>query len=851
MVRKVPASDEVRPSAVPDVPGLKRRVRLTLAGLLMEQAVRALWPAWCGLLAAYVFWKAGPLAESDLASVAWMIPAVLALWLAVRGIARIRFPTKAGAIRRIDRQFPFGPLSALEDRQATGVSDSVSRSLWSAHISRMALQAASAKAVGPDLRLSRSDRWALRYIAATSAIIALLLIPSPTVTDLSEDVAMRLLGRTADPGPAAFDAWVEPPAYTRELGLYLNSADGERRLSVPVGSSLSVRFHGDSESILLKTDFPEENSPETALRTWTIDGDGHLEASVHDEAILRREFTAIPDLPPKIAMPRDLEVGPFGRTELRLELQDDYGVSDSGVTVELDLSALDRRHGLAPEPEAVMSGRYRVPLPFGFRKDDIKTAFIADFGDHPWAGLPVEFEISASDAAGQAATIRLSLEEMPGRILLNPVAKALAEQRRDLLWSEENLARVAAVLRAISADPDETYWRPSSYLAVRTAIRILESALNDGTDIDRLRERVADLLWQTVLELEEGNVASARERLAEASRGLAEALERAAQAGDLERLREDYRQALQRFMAELAQRSMDLENESSSAEFDSSRQGALLEFDSSVLEELLSDFDRLLSEGRSEEAMRVLEQLQRLTENLAAARPRPGGGEAERNFRRSLESFSGAMQRQQGLMDEAFRSLQEQRGQEAAGASEENLGSSGGIGRGQDHSGSGSAGNGSKTSIEGRQETLRQDLRRLMNEFSGRGFMGESSTDAFEKAARSMTGARDRLRSGQLEKAIERQLEAIESLAEGIRGLGKSRTEQASEGNGGPPGTGATDPLGRVRVGESAGPGLFSVPEEMLKRRSQEVRDEIRRRAGEQDRPDYEIDYLKRLLELY
>ena len=63
---------------------------------------------------------------------------------------------------------------------------------------------------------------------------------------------------------------------------------------------------------------------------------------------------------------------------------------------------------------------------------------------------------------------------------------------------------------------------------------------------------------------------------------------------------------------------------------------------------------------------------------------------------------------------------------------------------------------------------------------------------------------------------------------------------------------GSRDPLGR----ENGENGRIGTDEQLLQgedvyRRARELLDEIRRRSGEQSRPDAELDYLKRLLERF
>ena len=63
---------------------------------------------------------------------------------------------------------------------------------------------------------------------------------------------------------------------------------------------------------------------------------------------------------------------------------------------------------------------------------------------------------------------------------------------------------------------------------------------------------------------------------------------------------------------------------------------------------------------------------------------------------------------------------------------------------------------------------------------------------------------------------------------------------------------GQRDPLGR----DLGGAGRAGTPDNMLQgedvyRRAREILDELRRRSGEQARPQSELDYLKRLLEQF
>ena len=121
-----------------------------------------------------------------------------------------------------------------------------------------------------------------------------------------------------------------------------------------------------------------------------------------------------------------------------------------------------------------------------------------------------------------------------------------------------------------------------------------------------------------------------------------------------------------------------------------------------------------------------------------------------------------------------------------------------------------------------------------------------------------MEGAEEALREEDFAGALDNQAEAMEALREGMRELGEQLAQQQQQngqqgdaiGNADP--NGRRDPLGR-EVGEN---GRVGTEDQLLQgedvyRRARELLDEIRRRSGDQARPEQELDYLKRLLERF
>ena len=123
-----------------------------------------------------------------------------------------------------------------------------------------------------------------------------------------------------------------------------------------------------------------------------------------------------------------------------------------------------------------------------------------------------------------------------------------------------------------------------------------------------------------------------------------------------------------------------------------------------------------------------------------------------------------------------------------------------------------------------------------------------------------MEEAEDALREGDLPGALDRQAEAMEAMRDGMRQFGDAMAqEQMQQGDaergqefGQADPNGQRDPLGR-EPGNSAriGSDRNMLQGEDVYRRAQDILDEIRRRSGEQARPESERDYLRRLLDQF
>ncbi|KAG1713807.1 Cell division ATP-binding protein FtsE [Nymphon striatum] len=871
-------------------------VLLTRLGLIAERVTHAFWPFWTIL-----FFAAAPLilGWQDFLplEVVWgyAVVAVLALlWTFYRGVRRINWPSEAEAIARVDARLPGRPIAALNDVQAIGAGDAGSQAVWDAHLIRMQERTREARAVEPDLRVSSNDPYGFRYIAVLFMVVALLFGSIWRVGSVAEAGTGAEVLAT---GPV-WEGWIEPPAYTGKPTLYLADITANR-VQVPQGSFITLRLYGEvgdlsvnetvsgrTEDLGAATD-QQQGFEVTQAGTLSIEGQGGASWQI----------LLLEDEAPFVELTGPIEADAQGEMSQPFAAMDDYGVIVGFATIDLDLTDADRRFGLMVDPDPRDVVVIDLPMPFSGDRTDFEELLIDNFSEHPWANLPVTLTLQVEDGLGQIGTSDVENITLPGRRFFQPVARAVIEQRRDILWSKSNAPRVAQVLRAVSNRPDELFPDETTYLRLRTIIRRLEAMETTGLT-DEAQLELSDALWELALQLEEGSLADARARLERAQERLEEAMRNGASDEEIAELMQELREAMNDYMQQLANEMEPSDNDGTDQP-DQQQQGETITQDE--LQALMDRIQELMEEGRMAEAMELMEQLNELMENLQMTEGGEGGEGGPRTpGQQSMEDLAETLRDQQDLTDEAFRDLQEQfnqgqqegqqqgqqpgqqqgqgqqpgqQGQDGQnGEGGQQPGQQQGQGQGQgdntqggltDESGQGGEGGGGPQSLAERQNALREGLNQLRNGLPGlSGDAAESAEQSLERAEGAMDGAEDALREGDLAEAIDQQAEAMDALRDGLRNLGQALAEnqmdELEEGQGtqtgnaeGRPEPERRDPLGR----EIGNTGQFGTEESMLQdeinRRAEELLQELRERSADQERPQIELDYLRRLLDRF
>lgn len=835
---------------------------LTRLGLFSERLIRAFWPLWSIAFVAAAALMMG-LQDSLSIEIVWglsVLTLVSLLAFAWRGLRQIRLPSREEALVRLDDTLPGRPVQTLLDAPAMGGADPATQAIWQAHQARMAEKVSQARPPRPDWAVSHLDPFGLRFTAVLLFSIALLF---GSVGRMASLTAMAPGSGAPSLAQASWEGWITPPAYTGLPTLYLNDLPAGA-IRIPENSQVSLRLYGEvgaltvGETVSARTQVPSAAEPEQA---FLLKQDGSLD--IFGENGRSWQISLIPDHAPRVTSVGPADISERGEMSLPFAAVDDYEVVEGTAQIALQLDQVRRDHGLAVAPEDLGVIDLPLPLPIAGTRQDFSETLIDDFSAHPWAHMPVQASLQVRDAAGQISDVYQLTFNLPARRFFDPLANALVEMRRDLLWSRENGPRIAKILRAISHRPDEGIFRKDShYLRLRTILRHLERVLPAGIPDDD-RDAIAAELWAFALELEEGNLDDARERMERAQERLAEAMKNGASPDEIARLMQELREATQDYMRQLAQQ----QNRNGAPDQGQQQAQNSMQMTQNDLQRMMDRIQELMEQGRMAEAQRALEEFQRLMENMQVAQ---GGQGQSSPGQQALDELGETLREQQGLSDQAFRDLQEQFNPNAqAGQNSENEGFSGGEGRGQAHDGTGGAGSGEgengtpqdgqglEGSLADRQQALRQELERQQNNLPGQGTAeGDAARDALGRAGDAMDGAEEALRNQDLAEAIDRQSEAMEALREGMRSLGEAMAQnQQNSGQDGQAQNnqgGARDPLGRS-PGQQGMPGTEQglLQGEDVYRRARDLLDEIRRRAGESDRPDLERDYLKRLLDRF
>ncbi len=663
------AGDAAEALAIP-----RTKLVLVWLTLLWERVWPAVWPAVgvVGLFLAAALFDILPLLPG------WLHLIVLlgfaagfsaAVYVAVQ---RIQIPDAEAARRRLENASGVAhrPLTGLLDHQVAGTADAFSRRLWQAHRERLREAVKRWRVGWPAPGLAKHDRYGMR--AAVGLLLLLAMVGARG--DWAERLGHAFLPQLSAGGTeqlATLDLFITPPEYTGAPPLYLRpaapesddptvaTAADEAPIDVPVNSAVLARVSGGGVQPVLAlasgttpfSDIDGANYEVTATVTAgdriTVEQDGAVLGSW--------PITVIPDQPPSIRALADPTQSERAAIRLEYEATDDYGVETASASIRLTDEALAAAPGLT-QPAIILD--LAVP---GRRPREARAASYHDLTPHPWAGQMVALTLSATDGAGQTGRSEVIEFLLPEREFVHPIARAIIEQRRNLMLDPKSHPVVSEILYTLSIRPDRYYDDSVVFLALRTAVRRLALART----VEDVVEPIQELLWDTALRIEDGGLSIAERDLREAQQALMDALSNDATDDEIRELMDELRQALDQYLKALEENMMERLARGELPEMMADPDSQTVDRDQ--LSEMLEQMQNLAESGAKDAAMDMLAQLQEMLENLQAgmmqqqqqqnAQPNPA--------MELMEDLQNLTRAQQELMDRTFQQSQEsQQGQQ-------------------------------------------------------------------------------------------------------------------------------------------------------------------------------------------
>ena len=645
--------------------------RLAALAVLARRAlmVERVWPPLVFALAVLILFLAASWAgvwqfSPRTFRIAGVVLFALAAGVALSPLMRLRRPAARDVLARLDRDAKAShrPASSLADSLANDHGDPGTQALWAAHRARLERAIEAIRVAPPSPRMVDRDPYALRFGVAMLAFAAAVAAGPEMYGRLASAFDWRSDEAQAAVAASRIDAWIDPPPYAGRPPVVIDfkSADPQT-LTVPEDSVLVVR--GDPSVVGTRIDggiAPSEQKSATPAnaapdqkggpsanapteKRWTIHGPGKATILRGGQPAAVAVLAVTPAGNPTIVSTEEPRANLSGSLTLAYRTQDRFGLA----TARAEFARPHEGPGpaprtLAPPPQAAL----QLPPTANGVGDGHTTV---DLSEHPWAGAKVTMRLSAvsiSGKTGESPPIEMTL---PQRIFHNPLARALVEQRRNLILDPDHAPKqVETALTGLAIAPELFDTPANVYLGLKQAKTSLEHARSDADLLD-----VAALLWAMAQQLEDGDATQAQRDLRAAEQALREALQRGASDQEIRKLMEQLREAAKRFMSEMARNSQP----------DTNAEDQNLQ--AQDLNKLLDQMEDTARNGSREDAQAMLDQMQEMFENMRSARE---GQEspADREMRKQIGELEKLLRDQQKLRDDTFRSDQKDRARKRA-----------------------------------------------------------------------------------------------------------------------------------------------------------------------------------------
>ncbi|MFN3827304.1 MAG: DUF4175 domain-containing protein [Micavibrio sp.] len=780
-------------------------------------------------------------------------------WFTWKDLRSFRWPSRHDIDLRLENnsQLKHRPLTTLDDKLANPQMQS-SRDLWGRSKERALASIAKLRIPFPRPILSYRDPYAFRVLVVLLVVIG-GIIAGPTWKQRIHLGINPFYGRETEKVDKSITIWITPPTYTGQAQTILQGR-GTRKdvLNIPEESQIKIqmtRGFGDPYVVMGEKKLPMKKVDH---HNWAFEGPiipadslkikqmGLTRASVN--------YAYITDASPAITLVEAPQTIDKGQTQIVLKVKDDYSVNDIALKIRLKDDYTDIPMGVNFEDiRAVLSPP----------QTEIELKPVYDLAWHPWAGLPVVIDITAIDHKKQTASIPSLHMTLPEREFKHPVAQKLISLRKRLIRTPEAASEnVAHELFDIMAAPESYGGHPVVFLSLRS----MASRLFYDPRLENIPGIIAQL-WDTALQVEEGNLAMAARDLRNAQRKLEAALNNPdATQEEISEALDEFREALSQYFQEMMNQ---MQQQLSNGEMMLLPQEM---FAGMVNPEDLQNFiDELTAQalaGNKDAAREMLSQMQQMMDSMNSASGEMQMPKDMQFMMKGISELQKLIEKQEQLLDQTRQQAEPFEGL----AREQDYGNTLPFDMniikdlwGENYipppTASPNMNDNTPTPAvdtsanKEEQEALRYILGQLMQEAGTE--MGQVPENMGE-AELQMRGAAEKLGGNRPDMAIPYQEEALRQLKQSMDQMSQKMAQQLKRmmamaiG----PGMGRVDPLGRpMQDGEDGSSWLPSqkvkIPDEAERKRVREILDSLRKRSGEFSRPEYELEYYRRLMQQF
>ena len=581
-------------------------------------------------------------------------------------------PNLSAARRRVEQDSgaKHRPLDVLDDRPA------ISEDVWPLHYKQAQNSAQTLEPAKWRHVLGPIDPYYLRYILPCAVGLALMVGFGDNTERLRRSLSPSWQS-AINPSDITFEAWVDPPQYTGRPPLYFKD---KTKIDVPAGSELVARISGakDAPRLKLQTQRGGKYLKLKRLGPKSFETRSILETkSTARWRIGTREkkwaLNVLPDTPPTITLNSEMKADKRDRLGFTYSFEDDYGVEE----LSLEMRLLTDSAQLADKTSSVT-----VPLSSGSVKRAEEAEAALDLTKHEWAGRKVAARLIAKDGLGQISQSEEAFFTVPDKIFIEPLAKAIIEQRGLVIDGQAEYAalppplpeeiapiydeyepdyrmdraptsiqRAALLIDVVTDKPAGLFQDPAIFMGLKN----VHGRLRYARKQDDLRG-VPEDLWAIAIRAEFGVLGTALEEMREAKQALQDGLARRAPEREIETLFERYDEAVERYMEELRRKAIE---DGNIADAEGGGGGGGRNADE--IEELLKAIEEANKAGDVEGARKALAQLAELLENMEIQLTRGGSGEGgedsmpgemSEEMKKSLEELADLLGEQRELQDE-------------------------------------------------------------------------------------------------------------------------------------------------------------------------------------------------------